>query len=224
MNAKFDKEETRWSGLYTNKAYKWALFPKAATKRVTARKQICLDWLQGEKVIDIGCNGGHYGLEIAKTRKWHGLDISKEMLFAGRQRFTEAHLKGQFINGSITALPCKDSLFDSAICIGVINYFKLSKLNSIFKDINRIIVPGGQFIFTNLSLDVFTWIRSRLPASFPRPIRVPGPLYPHPKKGITDLLLKNGFTITQTKLLKKYKFFPYITLTEATKTTSSKKT
>ncbi len=215
MTAEFDREVTSWDGLYTERPQQWAFFPRAAAKRVADRKKLCLSWLRGNNVVDLGCNGGHYGLAIARTKNWCGLDLSAEMLLAGKKRLSASGLKGRFINADITAIPLKKSSFDSAICIGVLNYFTLPAVENILKDIKRVLNQEGQLIITNLRLDIFTWIRSRLQQPIPRPIRLPGPLYPHPQKKLLSLLERQGFTIKQVKQLKKYQFVPYITLIEA---------
>lgn len=224
-SSSFDQEVSKWDGLYTKDRINgghWAFLPKSAAKRVAERKRVCLEWLRLEKdksVLDIGCDGGHYGIEIARRGKWFGLDISFQMLAAGKERFDSIKLKGQFINGNVLSLPIRRHSFDGAICIGIINYFTIDKVSLIFDEVNRVLSSGGQFIFTNLRFDTITWCRSRLPAVFPRPLRLPGPLYPHALDKIYSLLEENGFIIKQTKTLKKYKIAPYITLIEAWKIT-----
>lgn len=222
MKSKFDNEEKRWSGLYTNNAKNWAFFPEQAKKRVEQRKKICMEWLEGNKIADLGCNGAHYGIDISKKRNWTGMDISLNMLKAGKKRFQINGLNGNFINGNITAIPFKNKSFDTVITIGVLNYFKKKQIKQIISEISQIVKDDGAFIFTSLSFDIFNWIRSRLPAYVPRPIRLPGPLYTYKNYYVLNVLKQYGFICSNTVLLKKYRFLPYITIMKAWKSKTNK--
>ncbi len=216
-------EVERWDSLYGDSSKrKWAICHCCALERIRRRKELCLDWLnvqKGELILDLGCDGGHYGLEIVKKGgRWIGLDTSLDMLLSGKQRFVKQNCGGHFINGDMFNLPFKKEITDSVICIGVINYYTLGETNSMLREINRVVRFGGRLILTNLRFDFLTYVRSRLPQFFPRPLRLPGPLYPHKEVNMITLLKNNNFSLKRIQEVKKYGFLRYFTMMEVEKT------
>ncbi len=154
---------------------------------------------------------------MQKGGKWIGVDISLDMLLSAKGRFTKRNYAGCFVNANVLDLPFKKKIVDTVICIGVINYFTLKEINLILQEVNRVLKPKGRFIFTNLKFDFLTYLRSRFPQFLPRPIRVPGPLYPHRKTNIITLFKNNNFSLKRTQEVKKYRFLPYFTMMEVEK-------
>ncbi len=220
VKAEFDREVDRWGGQYAagDRQRSWAIFRGHVSKRVRYRKKLCLTLLrpgEGEEIVDIGCDGGFYAPDIFHAgARWIGIDISFDMLSAGQERIGS---EGSVINASALELPLKEAAADAVIAMGLINYFTLARTREFFLETYRVLRPGGRFIFTNVALDVITFLRSRLPGIFPRPIRLPGPIYPHLNGNIRSLLRECGLRLAGTRRVSKYGFYPYYTMFEAVK-------
>ncbi len=223
MSKEFDEEVQTWGSQYSTRktAQAWGILPGYAARRIKRRKSLCLHLLdpkEGQKILDLGCGGGYFAQGIiSKKANWIGLDISFNMLADGKKRFTENNIKAVLINAAADKIPFQKKTFDAIIAVGLINYFPIAIVNDIFSEINRIVKPTGTFIFTNLRLDIITWLRSRLPRFIPHPIRLPGPIIPHGREKIESLLNQTGFKIDEVKKVKKLAILPFYMMIKSQK-------
>ncbi len=102
-------------------------------------------------LIDLGCGTGNHSLILSKNG-WTvtGIDRSESMLHIARQKAKENNLKVNFLHGELSNCEIQeDSSFDVAISMfAVIGYLTESKsLLHLFTTINKILKPGGLFIF-----------------------------------------------------------------------------
>lgn len=92
-------------------------------------------------VIDIGCGDG-YGTHLLKENGYHvlGVDFSEEMITHAREK--RMHEDIQFQQGDICSLPFRDSTFDGALIVNVIEWTEqpLQALD----ELRRILKPGGK--------------------------------------------------------------------------------
>ena len=147
-----------------------------------------------EKILDVGIGTGlssqrfhSYGLDV------YGVDISKEMLEECRKKGFATELN--VLDITTEKIPHPDGFFDHAICHGVLHFF--GDLTSIFKEVSRVIKPGGIFIFTVMcdeeggpDGDVVT----RKMTKWNRAVKY------HGRKYISKLSEKNKFTHIETLL------------------------
>ncbi len=102
-----------------------------------------LNNIKGQKVLDLGCGPGIYA-KILNSRgaKVYGLDISKNMIKIAKSHAENAN----FVVGTAYKLPYDSNSFDLVLSTFVVGH--LEKLDTAFKEINRVLKLGGTFIFS----------------------------------------------------------------------------
>jgi len=115
-------------------------------KEHLARYEFALQYVDGKKVLDIGCGSG-YGVDLiaSKASEVIGVDISKEAMNYARQHYKRKNIT--FCVGDAIHLDfLKDRKFDVIICFEVIehvaNYFQC------LKEIRRLLKHDGILIIS----------------------------------------------------------------------------
>lgn len=110
---------------------------------VPAMEAMLRPLVQGKRVLDLGCGTG---LLTRTINDWgghvRGIDISEEMIRLAR----EQNPKLEFVVGRSDNLPFDDGEFDIVASSLVMHYLK--DLLPTFKEVSRILVSGGRFIFS----------------------------------------------------------------------------
>jgi len=118
----------------------------------------------GLRVLDAGCGNCVYFLLLAsQAHKYVGIDISVRDLIYARHMVQEMYLDTQafYLNGSITALPFPDDVFDLVICNSVLEHVKNDQ--SALKELVRVLRPSGWlFLTVDCEYNKGTWLE-RLP-------------------------------------------------------------
>jgi ubiquinone/menaquinone biosynthesis C-methylase UbiE len=100
----------------------------------------------GKVILDIGTGTGrfiHYIKDIAKEVV--GIDVSKNMVrIATTKNRTLPNVN--FIIMSGNKLGFRNCVFDNVVCIGTFEY--VSDFSEYFKEVNRVLKKGGDFVFT----------------------------------------------------------------------------
>lgn len=92
----------------------------------------------GDRFIDIACGTGNYTTALASKRgRWHGLDLSAQMLRSARQKSGDISL---YLADAV-ALPFQDRSFDGALCTLALHHFAV--LPPVFREAYRVIDRGG---------------------------------------------------------------------------------
>jgi ubiquinone/menaquinone biosynthesis C-methylase UbiE len=102
---------------------------------------------EGETVLDIG--SGTSNLEVAISKMVESvnficLDLSEEMTARAKKKYPKADYKRYDINKDL--IPASDETLDKVASINVV--YTATDINSLFKDINRVLKSGGMFVFT----------------------------------------------------------------------------
>ncbi|MCK9368714.1 class I SAM-dependent methyltransferase [Candidatus Dojkabacteria bacterium] len=111
------------------------------------------------RVLDIGCGHGTLLKDVyAKTLYTYGIDPDKEAL-----------AKNTFIKnkkvGFVEELPYQDKFFDVVVCAWVLEHLKSPE--TAFKEIYRVLKPGGKAIFLTPNTRNFNvWIIKAVPEKF----------------------------------------------------------
>lgn len=102
-----------------------------------------------EMLLDLGCGSGIYSRPLArKLRRGNvvGFDLSMPML---KRASARAHVLGienlLFVHGNALGLPFPDNHFDAANCTATIHLFSEKELLKVFREINRVLKPSGNF-------------------------------------------------------------------------------
>jgi len=96
------------------------------------------------RIIDVGCGTGLVGVELEKGgfSNFDGIDISQEMIDIAKQR-GYAQL---FIGSLNDTLPCKNSEYDAALCVGVFTHGHVGSARP--AELVRIVKSEGIICFT----------------------------------------------------------------------------
>ncbi len=91
-----------------------------------------------KRVLNLGCGTGRF-MDYTSD----GLDFSSEMMEVAREKFPEK----EYCLSDADTTPYENDTFDEIICFHVIMHLTKEKTEDIFREVNRILKPGGKFIF-----------------------------------------------------------------------------
>jgi len=109
------------------------------------------------RVLDVGCGPGAMTREILDTGcEFWGVDGSPRMIAEGRRRFGYS-ARAHFAAADAAALPFSDSIFDGALCVGVID--RAQQPEAIVAELGRVLKPGAPLVmaFPNLLSPYALW-------------------------------------------------------------------
>lgn len=111
---------------------------KRAIKLLFLSKPLRKTKESNEKVLDLGCGWGFY---FKINPRAHGIDCDKDCISFLQKSGYKAIL------GDITKqLPFEDNYFKWIIAHDVFEHFELSDVKNIFKEVARILEPGGKVL------------------------------------------------------------------------------
>ncbi len=98
----------------------------------------------GDSILDIGAGFGRLGpCYISKFRSAHMLEPASNLRESAQRKFGSAV---QFYSGNVYELPFPDCVFDAALMIRVFHH--LGSPDAALKEVNRVLKPGGMFVFS----------------------------------------------------------------------------
>ena len=153
-----------------------------------------------DRLLDIGIGTGLASQSFSKVGlEVYGCDGSAEMLKVCESKAFAKELKALDLQN--IPLPYSDSFFDHVICCGVLHFF--DGLETVLKEVLRIIKPGGIFAFTVAAQtsgeEGATDDNLQGYIETPTPWGVP--IFKHSNGYVTNLLQANGFDILKTQKL-----------------------
>ncbi|CAG9540850.1 unnamed protein product [Cercopithifilaria johnstoni] len=121
-----------------------------ALKELHERIGHCLKLTKGKKCVDIGCGIGGVMHDLAITgADLTGVTIAGNEVVIGNKRFQNEGLENCYIvQGNYCCLPLVDSRYDCAYAVYALKY--LEDLKPALQEVNRILRPGGFFLFYDL--------------------------------------------------------------------------
>lgn len=124
--------------------YFWPVLGKMYRRRV----ELCLnECKKGQRVLDIGYGSGINFLNLNdKFEEIHGLDLDSppEKITAIFESYDiETHLK----QGDVLDMPYPDDYFDTVLLISILEHIKPEEQIIAFKEIKRVLKPGGQVVY-----------------------------------------------------------------------------
>lgn len=116
----------------------------------------------GKDVLEIGLGIGADATRWAThARSYTGVDLTAEAVAATKMHFGHLGLKGTVLQGNAEALQLQDNSFDIVYSHGVLHH--THNIENTFREIHRVLRPGGQFIVMLYSKGSFNyWIRIQL--------------------------------------------------------------
>ncbi len=112
------------------------------------RIELCLaECKGGQRVLEVGFGSGVTFLNLNDNyQEIYGLDLNVSVedvkaVFKARQ--IETHLQ----NGSVLSMPYEDDFFDTVLLISILEHLKPFEQMQAFREIRRVLRPGGQAIY-----------------------------------------------------------------------------
>ena len=112
--------------------------------------------IPGKKVLDIACGTGIWSYKAAQSgaKSVDGFDIQEEMVQLAKQatsQFSTVNIRV----GDVMDMPYDDNTFDVALSFFVTCTVRLEACIKLFKEIHRVLVPGGKAVVNCISKAAF---------------------------------------------------------------------
>jgi ubiquinone/menaquinone biosynthesis C-methylase UbiE len=146
-------------------------------------------------VIEICCGAGEAFKILSRYERGIGIDISPAML----QRAQTAHRGAPvtFVQGDATRLPLADSSIDIVVTLGGIHH--VNDRIALFKEVARVLKPGGRFIYREPVSDFVLWRWLRAAIYRVSPMLDSGTEHPLTFTDTVEALSKAGLISTSWK-------------------------
>lgn len=137
--------------LYDKHASRWQRREPSSLSDFTGRPavfELCGD-VAGLDVIDLGCGEGYCSRELAGrgARSVTGVELSAEMVQLARTQESELRQGITYRQGDVTRLEDADARYDLAVGVFVYNYVTVEQMRASFREVHRVLRPGGRFVF-----------------------------------------------------------------------------
>lgn len=150
------------------------------------------------KILDAGCGTGINAFYLKSKYQIKGIDFSSDSISYSNKRGLE-----NIIQGEIQKLPYENESFDLIYCLDVIGILNDYDAGMAVKEAYRCLKPGGIYILNAAALNYlfsaqdYAWhIKKR-----------------YNKKELTDLLIKNNFSI-QKATYRIFLLFPFVLISK----------
>ena len=117
-------------------------------KMFRRRIELCLaECTGGQRVLEVGFGSGVTFLNLNDNYKEiYGLDLNvsvEDVTAVFKARQIETHLQ----NGSVLSMPYEDDFFETVLLISILEHLKPFEQMQAFREIRRVLRPGGQAIY-----------------------------------------------------------------------------
>lgn len=124
--------------------YYWPVFGKMYSRRVEMALEACTG---GERVLEIGFGTGLAFPNLHDMYKEiHGLDLTAD-IDAIDSVFKPFNIPLHLKKGNVLDMPYQDNYFDTVLLISILEHLKPHNLNQAFREIKRVLKPGGQVVY-----------------------------------------------------------------------------
>jgi SAM-dependent methyltransferase len=103
---------------------------------------------QGDRLLDLACGRGGYGLEIAARAdtRLTGIDFSAEAIRQACELAQRLDRDADFRVGDLTATGLDDGSADAVLCVDAIQF--ASPQDAAYRELRRVLAPGGRAVLT----------------------------------------------------------------------------
>ena len=106
------------------------------------------------RILDVGCGGGADAVFMAQCGfKVTGVDISVSALRIARKREEEAHVKVNWLRGSVLELPINSGSIDLVTDRGLLHLIKDNDRLTYASEIFRVLKKGGRVLIRGASIE-----------------------------------------------------------------------
>ena len=112
--------------------------------------------MPGKRILDIGCGIGNWCFKAAEhgAKSVDGFDIQEEMAQHAKQATSQFDTVNICV-GDVMHMPYSDNTFDIALSFYVTCALRLEACISHFKEMHRVLVPGGKAMMVCISKSAF---------------------------------------------------------------------
>ena len=112
------------------------------------RIELCLEQLKGGKsVLEVGFGSGVSFLNLSQLyQEIHGLDLTADARQVG-EMFANHGIQTELRNGSVLEMPYPDQSFDAVLLISILEHLQPEEQLPAFREIWRVLKPGGQVVY-----------------------------------------------------------------------------
>jgi 2-polyprenyl-6-hydroxyphenyl methylase/3-demethylubiquinone-9 3-methyltransferase len=104
----------------------------------------------GKTVVDIGCGGGLFAEELARSgARVIGVDPSTSSLATARSHAVAVGLSIDYRAGAGEKLPLEDASVDIACCVDVLEH--VNDVDAVISDTARVLRAGGVYVFDTIN-------------------------------------------------------------------------
>jgi len=104
---------------------------------------ILREFRPGSRLLHAGCGGGQVDAYLQRVMRLTALDISPRALELYARNNPGVR---EIRHGSILELPFPDGSFDGVYNLGVVEHFEGEQLDTIFREMRRVLAPGGRLV------------------------------------------------------------------------------
>jgi 2-polyprenyl-3-methyl-5-hydroxy-6-metoxy-1,4-benzoquinol methylase len=112
----------------------------------TARKELILGLVKGERILEVGCGTGTIAAALARNSSIVGVDPTLTAVQMTKLRTSEAHLDLEVIQADGLELCFASEAFEAAICADVIEH--VDDDYSFLLEVRRVLEPAGYLLIT----------------------------------------------------------------------------
>lgn len=112
------------------------------------RVEMCLaECRGGESILEVGFGSGLTFLNLSTMyKKIHGLDLTCDVEEVAKV-FAARGVHPVLQNGDVLEMPYENDQFDTVLLISILEHLKPLELEQAFKEIRRVLKPGGQMVY-----------------------------------------------------------------------------
>jgi ubiquinone/menaquinone biosynthesis C-methylase UbiE len=134
----------------------WLVFK---LERYIMMRELAREMPTGGTLVDIGCGPGYLAAEISRrypSLKVTGLDNNQLMIEAARRNWPAGRYATAFVEGDAQQMPFADDSLD--YCVSSLSLHHWEDAAQVFREIQRVLKPGGRFIVLDLRRDCPIWM------------------------------------------------------------------
>ncbi len=150
-------------------------------------------------VLDAGCGNGNYVIDEFKERILRACGVDLDETFTAKNICLD-----EIKHSDLAAIPYPDNTFDCAVSLWVLEH--LQNPTDVLKEINRVLKPGGYFIFCTPNKNNFLLLLKRLMKSKKLNLVINKALYGRDKEDIFPTYYKMNDVSTIFRMLKSSDF------------------
>jgi len=163
-----------------------------AKKRADMANRLIPRRLRKGRILDIGCGSTPFFLINTEFKEKYGIDYS-----VSRSNSKNLVLKNFDLNNS--KMPFRNNFFETVIMLAVVEHMERDKLPALFKEVARILKPGGRFIITTPCPWAHFLLRLMARFRLVSPIEIKEHKYAYDKNSIAAYFDNAGFKSSKMK-------------------------